>query len=394
MPPNWKTDGNAAASGDFLGTTNAQPLVVQTNATERLRVRSDGNVGIGHQNPRTLLHVLGRISTGLDHTSAGAITLFPPDGFAWFHIDNGPAGGRPIGRLRFSHGVDPGSQELMTLLQNGNAGVGTPNPATKFHVDGNRIRLESGGRRLDLRADGAALDVQSDTHNLYLHSSGPSGRNNVFINPFGGQGNVGIGTQGPATKFHVDGNRIRIEQRGKRLDLRADGGSVDVQSETHNLYLHSNGPSGRNNVFINPFGGEGNVGIGTQGPAAKLHVVGDVRANDFIVTSDRRLKTGIRPLENALRKLQSLRGVEFSWKADAEHAEGEASRRIGVVAQEVEGVAPELVGGQQGDGMRGVNLTGLVAMLIESTKELVAENAALRGRIEALERQTDASAGA
>ena len=188
MPNEWRLDGNATAAADFLGTTNEQPLSIRTANVERIRVLAEGNVGVGLPDPRVELHVLGRIASGLDFTSAGALTLFPPDGFAWFHIDNGPAGGRPIGRLRISHGPNPGSNELMTFLQSGNVGVGTAGPAVKLHVTGNRVRLESRGKRLDLRADGGSVDVQSETHNLYLHSSGPGGRNNVIINPFGGRG--------------------------------------------------------------------------------------------------------------------------------------------------------------------------------------------------------------
>jgi hypothetical protein len=313
MSNGWSLAGNAVAATDFLGTTNAEPLSVRTSGAERLRVQPDGKVGVGLADPRTPLHVLGRVSTGLDFSSAGAITFFPPDGFAWFHIDNGPAGGRPIGRLRISHGPNPGSQELMTLVQNGNVGIATSNPAVTLHVTGNRIRLES---------------------------------------------------------------------RGKRLDLRADGGAVDIQSDTHNLFLHSSGPAGNNHVIINPFGNEGNVGIGTGAPADKLHVVGNVRANDVVLTSDVRLKGAIRPLRGAKRKLEQLRGVEFEWK----EADGSAlGRGAGVVAQEVEAVAPELV--QEGsDGYKGVNLGGMLGTLVEAFKELAAENSALRLRIEALER--------
>lgn len=312
--PDWTTNGNSVSAGDFLGTTNAQPLVVSTNGAERLRVNGDGLVGVGLDDPRTQVHVLGRIATGLDFSSAGAVTLFPPDGFAWFHIDNGPSGGRPIGRLRISHGNTPGTHELMTLVQNGNVGIGTADPAVKVHVAGNRLRLESGGRV---------------------------------------------------------------------LDLRADGGAVDVQSESHDLYLHSAGGRGRNRVIINPFRGEGNVGIGTTEPQDKLHVVGNVRADDFLVTSDARLKTKVRPIKGALRKLLGLRGVEFERTGMPGDAKSHP-RQLGVIAQDVEQVEPGVI--RRGrDGYRGVHLSGVVGLMIEALKELEADNRSLRARVQALE---------
>jgi hypothetical protein len=168
------------------------------------------------------------------------------------------------------------------------------------------------------------------------------------------------------------------------LDLRADGNAVDVQSDTHNLFLHSAGPRGNNNVIINPFGNEGNVGIGTGAPSDKLHVVGNIRANDVIITSDARLKTGIRPLRDARRKLEQLRGVEFEWKETDESASGPGA---GVVAQEVKSVAPELV---RGNGYQGVDVGGMLGTLVEAFKELAAENAALKLRLDALEHAAEA----
>jgi hypothetical protein len=126
------------------GPTSARPigrLRVSHGGTagehEIANLLQNGQVGIGLSDPRTQLHVLGRIASGLDFTSAGAMTFFPPDGFAWFHIDNGPAGGRPIGRLRVSHGGNPGDNELMTLDQNGNVGIGTSSPSERLQVQGN-----------------------------------------------------------------------------------------------------------------------------------------------------------------------------------------------------------------------------------------------------------------
>ncbi len=136
----------------------------------KLVLDNTGNLGIGTPKPRTMLHVLGRMATGQDFTSGGALTFYPPDGYAWFHIDNGPAGGRPLGRLRISYGANPGDNEVVSILQNGTVGVGTATPATKFHVMGNRIRLENAGKILEMRADGTAVDLETPTNDLFLRS--------------------------------------------------------------------------------------------------------------------------------------------------------------------------------------------------------------------------------
>ncbi|QZZ22011.1 tail fiber domain-containing protein [Leptothermofonsia sichuanensis E412] len=122
---------NKKSGGGYLG--------FRVDNADKMIINDAGNVGIGTTEPRTQLHVLGRISTGRDFTSAGAITFYPPDGFAWFHIDNGPAGGRPMGRLRISHGGSPGTQEIISILQNMNVGIGTTTPAARLHVPGGAI---------------------------------------------------------------------------------------------------------------------------------------------------------------------------------------------------------------------------------------------------------------
>ena len=106
----------------------------------------------------------------------------------------------------------------------------------------------------------------------------------------------------------------------------------------------------------------GNVGIGTSSPGQKLEVNGNVKAGDFISTSDRRLKTDIRPIEG-LDIITKLTGVRYNWIKD-----GEAD--FGVIAQDVEGVLPEAVVTDPVSGYKAVKYPNLVAPLIESTKEL------------------------
>lgn len=96
----------------------------------------------------------------------------------------------------------------------------------------------------------------------------------LVLNPVGF--NVGIGTNKPQRKLHVVGDRIRLENDGKILDIRADGGAVDLQALKNDLYIRSTGTSYKtNNVIINPFADDGAVAIGTTNPSniVGLHVV-------------------------------------------------------------------------------------------------------------------------
>jgi hypothetical protein len=83
------------------------------------------------------LVVNGRVIAGA--APSGSVTFLPGDGWAWFHIDNGPTSDRPIGRLRFSHGVNPGDEELLVVTQDGNVGIGTSTPQARLEVNGDII---------------------------------------------------------------------------------------------------------------------------------------------------------------------------------------------------------------------------------------------------------------
>jgi cytoskeletal protein CcmA (bactofilin family) len=67
----WALTGNAITGTEFLGTTNAQPLIIRTNNLERMRITATGDVGIGTTAPAATLHVVGTAQVS-GNTSVGA----------------------------------------------------------------------------------------------------------------------------------------------------------------------------------------------------------------------------------------------------------------------------------------------------------------------------------
>jgi len=96
-----------------------------------------------------------------------------------------------------------------------------------------------------------------------------------------------------------------------------------------------------------------------------------VQAADFNSTSDENLKTNIETVQDPLDTLQQLRGVTFDWKESQKPS-------VGVIAQELEQVLPQLV--NQGD-YKSVNYNGLIGVLIEAVKELSQEVEELKRKV-------------
>lgn len=98
---------------------------------------------------------------------------------------------------------------------------------------------------------------------------------------------------------------------------------------------------------------------------------GQLNATNFNSLSDARYKTNITPITGAGKKIAAINGVSFRWLENSKPS-------LGVIAQEVEQVLPELVA-TGSDGFKSVNYSGIIGVLIEAVKELQAEVAALKG---------------
>ena len=207
-----------------------------------------------------------------------------------------------------------------------------------------------------------------------------------LINPLGTLTALGVQVSGivTATSYIGDGSGLTgvvgsgsgviIEDSGSPVGTAGTinfGSGIDVSQISVGIVTVTSGVP----HFIKTSAGIhtlGSVGIGTTNPTSALQVAGTVSAQDFNTTSDQSLKINIATIEDALEKIELIRGVEFNW-SKSPHAPS-----MGVIAQEVESVFPELVADTN---PKQVNYNGLIGVLIESVKALKADNEVLRAMI-------------
>ena len=188
-------------------------------------------------------------------------------------------------------------------------------------------------------------------------------------------GKVGIGTTSPQQTLSVGGS-LNIDQNnlnsGSYLQAALTFGSNSGEG------IGSNRVGGVNQYGLDLYSGGvnrltitngGNVGIGITSPTAKLQVAGNIVAIGTITPSDIRYKENIVPIDNALDKIMSLSGYYYSFKAkDFPDMGFDSQKQIGIIAQEVEEVLPEVVTTLQ-NGYKAVDYPKLIPLLIQGIKE-------------------------
>ena len=113
------------------------------------------------------------------------------------------------------------------------------------------------------------------------------------------------------------------------------------------------------------------IGVGT----AASTVAGEIRATNDITafySSDIRLKENIIPIENALSKVESISGNTYDWKEGYDEVHSHKGNDVGVIAQEIEEILPQLVTNRD-NGYKAVQYEKMIPLLIEAIKELSAK---------------------
>jgi hypothetical protein len=223
----------------------------------------------------------------------------------------------------------------------------------------------------------------SGTYNVYLGDQcalQANGDNNTYIGRtagtwVNGSNNIFLGFNAGAAPFsspRTESNRLRI------------GSSNLIYGEFDNQRVAINTTTPTQTLDVN-----GNARIRSIGSGTYLGPVN--RTSDGTLTtstSDVRMKENIKTLSGSLSSVLKLRGVSFTWIS-----EPQMGKRIGLIAQEVEQILPELVFTNDVDGYKGVNYAEISAVLVEAVKEqqsliegLTKENQTLRDKVSELEK--------
>jgi hypothetical protein len=352
---------SASTSGVDCFNPNSSPISWYTNGTERMRLDSSGNLGIGTSSPSTRLHV---VSSGNP-----TITLAGSDG-AYSSIFSMVAAGGGSSVINANGGqntllLQTNSTTKAVLDSSGNLGIGTSSPLTPLYV-----------RKDQAAATYVTVDnvgtVGASTSAGFACAEGGTVQG-FFRSLRDGSGQIQLYNAGAYPLVFGTGNteRARIDSSGNLLV-----GKTDVTVTTNGVTIGAANyvASSRNNDTAGFF-----TRSGTDGSAVVFYkdttVVGSISVTgtltSYNVTSDQRLKENIVDAPEFGSVIDSIKVRSYDWKTDQTH------QRAGFIAQELVTVAPEAVH-QPADPeeMMAVDYSKLVPMLVKEIQSLRARLAA------------------
>jgi hypothetical protein len=282
--------------------------------------------------------------------------------------------------------ADNDRSNALTVLINGNIGIGTATPGFPLNFPntlGDKISLYgNNGNHYGFGIQGSLLQIHSETFATDIafgYGSSASFIENVRLK---GNGNVGIGNSNPTRPLSFPA------ALGEKILLYpGPNGETGIGVYGNELRLHAD-----NTVGKISFGTQTNAGVYSENALAQRNgvyafsVLGSLWVNGTTYASDERFKQNITTIASPLQKLMQLNGVEYEMKtAEFDTYHFQPGRQMGLLAQNVETVVPEAV--NEKDGYKGVDYARLVPLLIEAIKEQQQQRNKDLLRIEKLEKQ-------
>jgi len=381
------------------GVTRQKFLI---SGSEKMRIESSGNVGIGTTNPSTKLHVYE--SNSLDHITIDGnngdnrnLRFATENSTRWnlYATGTSETGSNVGSDLTIAKYTDAGAYNgnVLTIKRNtGNVGIGRTPTSHILEINGEMKIVGLGASE--------GIDAFNDASRQWGIKSTSAGTDsgmkfevqNSESMRIDSSGNVGIGTSSPAGKLAIkDGNvyidrdttsgnyafgfyrsgaergRLGFDYSSSTLNLQADGVMTFLTSgENEQMRITS---AGRIH-FYNLLGSS----------ATQSDVRYDTTSKElFYNTSSERYKTEIVDLENTLDKVNSLRAVRYK---DIETEQ----ETTGLIAEEVIQIIPEVVLKKEVEGFdepqpEGINYSDFAPFLIKAIQELKAEIETLKSQI-------------
>jgi len=315
------TTGFLQASGTSLqlGASTASNLIAYTNNTERMRIDSSGNVGIGTSSPDSPLEVVAtndamKISgTGVSSTGL----VFETNGVERKQI------GIPSGDTALVFYSDAGSTEAMRIDSSGNVGIGCVPSSIQSGFDtlqiggnltlnvdstgagagvymGNNVYRDSSNSRWEyIYTDEATQYLQANGAHIWRHAA--SGTADTAITwsesmRIDSSGNVGIGTTSLTGKAHIYKSSVNSAIIGTSYSGHYFESQSDDATDGFEIYQKHGSNTTRNSFIVNDnrtgsksaaflVRGDGNVGIGTSSPSELIHGNGS-SVSALLLTTD------------------------------------------------------------------------------------------------------------
>ena len=223
-------------------------------------------------------------------------------------------------------------------------------------ISASRTFAVGAGTGISVAADSISnTGVLSVTTNTGL-STNVSATGNVTIT------NSGVTSNVAGTAISVSGATGAVTITNTGVTSNVAGTGVTVSGATGAVTISiGQAVATSDNVRFNSLG----IGMAASATAGRIDATNDIVAYS---SSDIRFKENIVPIENALDKISKISGNTYDWKEENKIEHGYEGNDVGVIAQEIEAVLPQLVQTRE-NGFKAVKYDKLVALLIEGIKE-------------------------
>jgi hypothetical protein len=341
----------------LFNTTSGSYSVFDGIEWRNIANTSAGDVGIGIASPIAKLHVRGGSASHIaEFDSVGGEDRFQFGGVA----DSADA------YLSIFNSAQAQKIKLhsnaTSYIQGGNLAIGSTSAAEALSVTGN-IAVTGTVDGIDIAARDAVLTSTTSTASTGVSNAATA------------QGQANTATTNAATAQSTANSATTTANAA----LARSGGTMTGNITVPNGFVITDSAAFNDEIIFDQTNrridfqidnatnltvGNGYVGVKDTTPSYDLDVTGTIRATaDVIAYSDKRVKENIETIENPLEKVKGLRGVSYN-RIDIE----DKSKKIGVIAQEVLDVLPEVVD-KDVKGKYSVAYGNMVGLLIESIKE-------------------------